>query len=144
MCKRHLTKFHILWSLNKLATSFYKSNWIWYSIHHKSIENTLNDENISPKLGRRQKSPYYYLYSCALVHWFIWVTGISLFFNWNGVDLGLSWWLSGKESACNTGDAGSVPESGRSPREGNGNTPLYSCLGNSIDRRAWWAAVFGL
>ena len=36
--------------------------------------------------------------------------------------LSLVWWHSGKESACQcTRDAGSIPESGRSPGEGNGN-----------------------
>ena len=38
----------------------------------------------------------------------------------------------GKESTCNTGDVGSIPGSGRSPGEGNGNQ--YSCLGNPMDR----------
>ena len=40
-----------------------------------------------------------------------------------------------------TGDSGSIPGSGRSPREGNDNTLQYSCLYNSMDRGAWWAAV---
>ena len=38
--------------------------------------------------------------------------------------VGLPWWLSGKESACNagdTGDVGWIPGSGRSPGGGNGN-----------------------
>ena len=47
----------------------------------------------------------------------------------------------GKESACNTGDLGSIPGSGRSPREGNGNPLQYSCLENPMDRGAWWATV---
>ena len=47
----------------------------------------------------------------------------------------------GKESACNTGDPGSIPESGRFLGEGNGNPLEYSCLENSVDRRAWWATV---
>ena len=34
---------------------------------------------------------------------------------------GLPWWLSGKESACNAGDPGLIPESGISPGKGNGN-----------------------
>ena len=42
----------------------------------------------------------------------------------------------GKESACNAGDQGSVLGSGRSPGEGNGNPLHYSCLENSMDRRA--------
>ena len=36
---------------------------------------------------------------------------------------GLLWWFIGKESACNVGDPGSIPELGRSPEEGNGNPP---------------------
>ena len=51
---------------------------------------------------------------------------------------------TGKESACNTGDMGSIPESGRSPGEGNGNPLQYSCLENPMDRGAWWAAVHGV
>ena len=50
---------------------------------------------------------------------------------------GLPWWLSGKE--CNAGDTGSIPKSGRSLGEGNGNPLQYSCLGNPTDRGAWWA-----
>ena len=50
----------------------------------------------------------------------------------------------GKESARNAEDPGSIPESGRSPGGGNGNPLQYSCLGNSMDRRAWWAAVHGV
>ena len=42
--------------------------------------------------------------------------------NWTELPvLGSPWWLSGKESACNAGDAGSIPGSGKSPWEGNGN-----------------------
>ena len=42
----------------------------------------------------------------------------------------------GKETAYSVGDLGSIPESGRSPGEGNGNTFQYSCLVNSLDRGA--------
>ena len=45
----------------------------------------------------------------------------------------------GKESACSVGDLVLIPGSGRSPGEGNGNSPQYSCLENPKDRRAWWA-----
>ena len=41
--------------------------------------------------------------------------------------------LSSKESACNAGDPGSIPGSGRSPGEGNGNQLQYSCLENPMD-----------
>ena len=47
---------------------------------------------------------------------------------------GLPWWLRGKESACNPGDPGTIPGSGRCPGEGNGNPLQYSCLENSTDR----------
>ena len=56
-------------------------------------------------------------------------------------------WLGNKESACNASDAGNVgliPESGRCPGRGHGNPLQYSCLGNPINREAWWAAVHGL
>ena len=42
-----------------------------------------------------------------------------------------------KASACNAGDLGSIPGSGRSPGEGNGNPLQYSCLENPMDRGAW-------
>ena len=45
--------------------------------------------------------------------------------------------LEGKVSACNAGDMGSVPGSGRSPREGNSNPLQYSCLENPMDGGAW-------
>ena len=47
-------------------------------------------------------------------------------------------------SAGDTREAGSIPGSGRSPGEGNGNPFHYSCLENPMDRRAWWAAVHGV
>ena len=47
----------------------------------------------------------------------------------------------GKASARNEGDPGLIPGSGRSPGEGNGNPLQYSCLENSMDGEAWWAAV---
>ena len=43
----------------------------------------------------------------------------------------------GKVSACNAGDPGSIPGSGRSPGEGNGNPFQYSCLENPMDGEAW-------
>ena len=52
--------------------------------------------------------------------------------------------LVGKESARNAGDLGSLPGSGRSSGEGNGNPLQYSCLENSMDRGAWQAAVHGV
>ena len=47
----------------------------------------------------------------------------------------------GKESACNAGDQGSVPGSGRSPGEANGNPLQCSCLENPMDRGTWQATL---
>ena len=49
-----------------------------------------------------------------------------------------------KESACNARDPGLIPGLGRSPGEGNGYPLQYSCLENSMDRRAWQATVHGV
>ena len=57
---------------------------------------------------------------------------------------GLPRWLSGKESACQAGNAGSTPASGRPLEEGNGNPLQYSCLENPMDRGAWRATVHGV
>ena len=48
-----------------------------------------------------------------------------------------------KNPPCNAGNPGLIPESGRSPREGNGNPLRYPCLGNPMDRRAWQVTVHG-
>ena len=47
-------------------------------------------------------------------------------------------------NARDTGDAGSIPGSGKSPGGGSGNPLQYSWLDNSMDRGAWWAAVHGV
>ena len=56
---------------------------------------------------------------------------------------GFSGGSDGKGSACNMGDLGWVPGSGRSPGEGKGYPLQCSCLENPRDRGAWWAAVHG-
>ena len=58
--------------------------------------------------------------------------------------LGFHGGSDGKASACNAGDPGSIPGSGRSPEEGNGNPLQYSCLKNYMVRGAWWATVHGV
>ena len=50
----------------------------------------------------------------------------------------------GKASAYNAGDPGSMPGSGRSSGEGNGNPLQYSCLENPMDGGAWQATVHGV
>ena len=49
----------------------------------------------------------------------------------------------GKASAHNAGDLGSIPGSGRSPGEGNGNPLQHSYLENTMDRGACWATGHG-
>ena len=51
----------------------------------------------------------------------------------------------GKESACNAGDLGSTPGSGRSPGKEMAGYPVQcSCLGNPMDRGVWKATVHGV
>ena len=50
----------------------------------------------------------------------------------------------GKESVYNAEDPGLIPESKRSPGEGNGNAFQYSCLENNMDGRGWQATVHGM
>ena len=50
----------------------------------------------------------------------------------------------GEDTACNAGDPGSIPGSGRSSGEGNDNPLQYSCLENPMDRGAWRATVHGV
>ena len=49
-----------------------------------------------------------------------------------------------KSLPANEGNAGLIHVWGRSPGEGNGNPIQYSCLGNPMDRGAWWATVHGV
>ena len=49
-----------------------------------------------------------------------------------------------KNAPASAGDLGSISDLGRSPKEGNGNPLQYSCLGNPMDREAWWASVLGV
>ena len=62
------------------------------------------------------------------------------FYAFNGIyivhDQGFPGGTSGKESASDAGDTGSIPVSGRSFGEGNGNPLQYSCLENPMDREA--------
>ena len=69
---------------------------------------------------------------------------LKILFSSSYTEGGLPWRLSGKESACNAGDEGSIPGLERSPREGNGNPLQYSYLENPIDREAWRATVPGV
>jgi len=58
--------------------------------------------------------------------------------------IGFSGGSVAKNLPANAEDTGSIPGSGRSPGEGNGYPLWYSCLGNLMDRGAWWATVHGV
>ena len=60
---------------------------------------------------------------------------------WARAALGFPGGSERKESACNAGDAGSIPGWGRSPGEGNGYPLQYACLEISMGRGAWQATV---
>ena len=62
---------------------------------------------------------------------------------WLKENKGLPGWFSGKDLLASTGDVGSTPGLGRSPREGNGNSLQYSCLGNPMERGAWRVQSIG-
>ena len=60
-------------------------------------------------------------------------------------DVGIPWWLSGKESSCQCRNPLSlIPGLGRSPGVGNVNSHQYSCLENPMDTEAWQDTVHGL
>ena len=58
--------------------------------------------------------------------------------------MGISGGSDSKESACNAGDLGLIPGSGRSPGDGNGYPLWYSSLKNSMHRTAKQATVYGV
>ena len=66
---------------------------------------------------------------------------MMILFDISNVLGGLPWWLSGKESACQAVDTGSVSGSGRFSGGGNGNPLQYPCLGTPMHRGAWWATI---
>ena len=67
-------------------------------------------------------------------------TGMSEF-NSDDHYVGPPWWLSSKESACNAGDTGLIPGSGRCPAGGCGNPLQYACLENPMDRGTWRTTI---
>ena len=67
-----------------------------------------------------------------------------VFYQFKRIDVSKSGGSDAKESACNVGDLGSIPELGRSPGRGNGHPLQYSCLENPMDRGARQATVHGV
>ena len=91
---------------------------------------------------------FYSGYACVCTS--LWCPGSSICFHSNTfkkhwlIQRGFPGDSGGKESACDARDPGSIPGSGKSPGEGNGNPLQYSCLENSMDRGAGRATVHGV
>ena len=71
-------------------------------------------------------------------------TGIHINIDGLNTSWGFPGGSGGKESTCSTGDLCSIPGWGKCPGEGNGTSLQYSCLGNPMDREAWWTTVHGI
>ena len=72
---------------------------------------------------------------------------VHLKYTWNKwTFIHIQYWPSSvsKESACNAGDQGSIPGSGRSPGEENGTPLQYYCLENLMGWGSWWGTVHGV
>ena len=68
----------------------------------------------------------------------------SLFKTSYPLELGFPGGSEVKNLPINAGDLGLIPGPGRSPGGGNGYSLQHSCLGNPVDRGAWWATVLGV
>ena len=82
------------------------------------------------------------MYVCACMYMCVCVCVCVCIHTRNG--MGFPAGSVGKKSACDAGDTGDsslIPGLGRSPGRGHGNALQYSCLGNPVDRGAWWATV---
>ena len=76
------------------------------------------------------------------VHFLSQVREVFSYYVFRYVICGTSWVaLVVTNPPANARDTGSIPGSGSSPGEGNGNILQYSCLENPMDRRAWQATV---
>ena len=101
--------------------SFWDSGWLERAWHSQETSST--DDKVILMSGHQIPSESLIFFS-KKIHLFLYRA---------------SWEV--KASACNVGDLGSIPGSGRSPGEGNGNPLQYSCLENHMDRGTWWATV---
>ena len=100
-----------------------------------------------PNPGIEPRSVFWLLFG-VLLAWLKWNHYDSQFIFLNYIQYlvitGFPGGSDGKESACSIEDLGSIPESGRSPGEGNGYSLQYFCLENSTDRKAWCSTVHGV
>ena len=69
---------------------------------------------------------------------------ITLIFLLSKLYYKLPWWLSGKESTCQCREDGFNPCVGKIPWRRKGSPLQYSCLGDPMDRGAWWVTIHGV
>ena len=113
------------WTNLNLEMLFVEDGLVWWTWRKSGLTESSRAFLVETEKGKLEHVNLYLIFQCIL---------------------GLPWWLSSKESACQCDkrDVGLIPRSGRSPGEGNGNPLQYSCLGNSMDRGALWATVHGV
>ena len=71
----------------------------------------------------------------------LYVKVIQTYIHTHTIYIGLTWWLSDKKPTCQCRRCVFNPWVGKTPGEANSNPLQYSCLGNPLDRGAWWAVV---
>ena len=128
-CTHHPFCIHVLTRLFQSTLNFLRPGKIFFSGVFPGLRARINKYYLSNRrstskarlLGRSVCLPSFIMMTL------IWIEVISKY--------RLSWWLIGKESACNTRGLGP----GRYPREGNSYSLQHSCLGNPMDRGAWRA-----
>ena len=111
----------------------------------RSLGEARSPEHLLPTPRTAQAPALWLLYSAGSWHFNCSLLSLT------SCPCNLQWFSSGfpggsdrKESACNAGDPGSIPGSGRFPGEGNGSPLQYSCLKNSMERGAWQTTVHGV
>ena len=99
----------------------------------------MNECQFSSILQRTSGGQFEVIYRRCFVSCMDFIIGICHYY-----PLGFPGGSESKDSACNAGDLGSIPESGRSPGGGNGNPLQYSCPENSLIRGTWRATGLGV
>ena len=120
---------HSLWSNSHILHDYWKSQYVCIKCAYSFICWWL----IWGILFVYYYTQNCYEHLCTSLHTCSVASVVSRFMRPTPVFLGFPYGPASKESACNVGDLGWIPESGRSPGEGNGNPLQYSCLENPTD-----------
>ena len=101
------------------------------------------DKVLFQEVQKREPCPAFYTFPVQISAPFVDFKGASENFLQDPGQTSTNQNADGKESVCSAENPGSMPGSGRSPGEGNGNPLQYPCLENSMDEGAWRAMVPG-